>query len=65
MNGEVPMIALDAISKNKWNVRNFGWFPPFGGGPTVPSVTQRTANETAEGVQFIERNYRQTSSPSE
>ncbi len=41
-----------------WNVRNFGWFPDFfNAGATSPTVTQRTANETADCVQFINRVY--------
>ncbi len=41
-----------------WNVRNLGWFPDFfNAGATSPTVTQRTANETADCVQFINRVY--------
>lgn len=56
-----PQIDEDVLPKHDWNVRNLGWFPPsrfIGGGPTVATVTQRTANETAEVVQFIEKHYR-------
>lgn len=67
-DGKPPLIDPDVLPKDDWNVRNLGWFPPsefIGGGPTVPTVTQRTANETAEVVEFIERNYRQDESPSD
>ncbi|MFT5548122.1 MAG: hypothetical protein ACI9CO_000034 [Candidatus Azotimanducaceae bacterium] len=37
------------IPTDRWNVRNFGW---FGSNETI---TQRTANETAEVVDFINR----------
>lgn len=37
---------------DKWNVRNFGWFPPM-----TATVTQRTANEAAESADFINREY--------
>jgi len=41
-----------------WNVRNFGWFPDvLNAGITTPTVTQRTANETADCVQFINKVY--------
>lgn len=57
----VPKVADEVKPKTDWNVRNFGWFTPhafLGGGPPVATVTQRTANETADVVEFIERNYR-------
>lgn len=65
VNGKIPKIAADTLPKDDWNVRNFGWFPPhsfIGGGPTVATVTQRTANETADVVEFIENNYRNATS---
>jgi hypothetical protein len=65
-DGSVPPISEEVLPKHDWNVRNLGWFPPsrfIGGGPTVPTVTQRTANETAEVVQFIERQYRHDPAP--
>ena len=61
VGGQTPAIAIEQLPKDDWNVRNFGWFTPhsfIGGGPTVATVTQRTANETAEVVEFIERNFR-------
>jgi len=44
------------LPKDRWNVRNFGWFPS---GVTIgqPTVTQRTANEAAESADYINRNY--------
>jgi hypothetical protein len=41
--------GLDPLMKssNRWNVRNFGWFE------SNATITQRTANETAEVVDFI------------
>jgi hypothetical protein len=63
-----PRIDPGVLPKHKWNVRNLGWFPPskfIGGGPAVPTVTQRTANETSEVVDFIEREYRDNESNGE
>lgn len=39
--------------RSRWNVRNFGWFG------TSPTITQRTANETGEVVEVINREYLQ------
>ncbi len=60
VHGNSPKVADDCISKHHWNVRNFGWFPDALDSQrlTVPTVTQRTANESAEVVEFIEREYR-------
>jgi hypothetical protein len=41
-----------------WNVRNFGWFPSPFTKTTRATVTMRTANEAAECVEFINREYR-------
>jgi len=43
------------LPDDSWNVRNFGWFPNFRG--AVETVTLRTANETAEAVEFINHEY--------
>lgn len=62
-DGKSPPIDSAVMPQHDWNVRNLGWFPPsefIGGGSTVPTVTQRTANETAEVVAFIEQHYRQS-----
>ena len=56
-----PKLADGVMPKHDWNVRNFGWFLPslfIGGGAPVPTATQRTANETAEVVEFIEQHLR-------
>jgi hypothetical protein len=39
------------LPKGRWNVRNFGWFPP------QSTVTMRTANEAAESAYYINREY--------
>ena len=44
------------LPQSAWNVRNLGWFPSFGK-PTVPTVTERTANEAAESAEVINREY--------
>lgn len=36
-----------------WNVRNFGWFPPFPSGTPLATVTRRTATESEEVVEAI------------
>ncbi len=48
-------IKTSLLPQNQWNVRNFGWFPTFRG--AVETVTMRTANETAEAVEFINHEY--------
>ncbi|MBW3597264.1 MAG: hypothetical protein KY475_08320 [Planctomycetes bacterium] len=66
-NGVTPEVDPDALPKHDWNVRNLGWFQlpdVIGGGPPVGTVTQRTANETAEVVNHIEREYRGDSAAS-
>ncbi len=53
-----PVISsVDAalLPNDRWNVRNFGWFPTFQG--ATETVTMRTANETAEAVEFINQEY--------
>jgi hypothetical protein len=41
-----------------WNVRNFGWGVPLSG-EQLPTVSMRAANETAESVAFINKEYGQ------
>lgn len=54
----VPPVSAAAAANHKWNVRNFGWFPDFfNGNFATPTVTQRTANETAEVLEFIEAHF--------
>lgn len=43
------------LPQDDWNVRNFGWFPSFLDGRTVPTATERTANEAAESAHAINR----------
>ena len=43
------------LPKNEWNVRNLGWFP--GDGVVEATATFRTANEAAESVDSINREY--------
>jgi len=40
--------------RNPWNIRNFGWFQP-GAAAAKATVSMRTANETADCVEFINR----------
>lgn len=55
-NFSVPGVARDVLPRESWNVRNFGWFTSFlQGGPAVPTITRRTAAETAEVVSFINK----------
>ncbi|HEY2159012.1 MAG TPA: di-heme-cytochrome C peroxidase [Isosphaeraceae bacterium] len=44
-----------ALAAEKYNVRNFGWFPLTNG--VKPTVTMRTANETSDCVEFVNRVY--------
>ena len=55
-NFKVEGVAPAVLPKEDWNVRNFGWFTSFlKKGPAVPTATRRTATETAEVVEFINR----------
>jgi len=45
----VQPLSSDVTPDDDWNVRNFGWFR------SENTITQRTANETAEVVDFIRR----------
>ena len=40
-----------------WNTRNFGWFQRRASDRIAPTVTMRTANEAAESVEVINRDY--------
>jgi hypothetical protein len=51
------------LPRDKWNVRNLGWFHPRNGAP-VATVTTRTANEAAESAQFVNREYLDGRAPS-
>ena len=49
--------ADDAVlPKDGWNVRNFGWFPDTRAS-AVATATLRTANESAESAEFINKSY--------
>jgi hypothetical protein len=55
----VPSIGISSVDegllpKDRWNVRNFGWFPV---GPLTATATMRTANEAAESAEYINREY--------
>ena len=55
-NFAVPGVARQVLPKENWNVRNLGWFPSFfRPGEVEPTVTRRTAAETAEVIAFINR----------
>ena len=43
------------LPNNRWNVRNFGWFPS--GNSAVATATTRLANEAADSADFINREY--------
>ena len=55
---EIPGVAAGALPKDKWNARNFGWFPGsiLHPSPNVATVTRRTAAETAAVLDFINKN---------
>lgn len=54
----VPGVDSKVLPKEAWNVRNFGWFPSFfRRGKVEPTVTRRTALETAEVVEFINEHF--------
>jgi hypothetical protein len=60
-NTNIPGVNLAVLPKEKWNVRNFGWFPAFlrsrGATQIVEATaTRRTAAETAAVVEFINKN---------
>ncbi len=48
----IPGIDPAALPSGPWDVRNFGWAPNTKG-PAQPTVTRRTAAETAAVVAFI------------
>ena len=57
-HGNSPERTSEVTSSAQWNVRNFGWFPDFFRGNTsTPTATQRTANESAEVLEFIEEHF--------
>lgn len=52
-NFTVPGVSNAVWPKENWNVRNFGRFPSFLHGGIAPTITRRTAAETAEVVSFV------------
>jgi hypothetical protein len=44
------------LPRTIWNVRNFGWFHPRVG-QVLPTITMRTANESADAADFVNREY--------
>lgn len=52
-NFTVPGVSNAVWPKENWNVRNFGWFPSFLHGGVAPTITRRTAAETADVVSFV------------
>lgn len=50
-NQNPPGIDPEMQPKSNWNVGNFGWFPS--GGTVAPTITMRTAAETAEVVNVV------------
>ncbi|MHB0773075.1 hypothetical protein ACYCVF_31095 [Bradyrhizobium sp. 1.29L] len=52
-NFTVPGVSTAVWPKENWNVRNFGWFPSFLHGGVAPTITRRTAAETADVVSFV------------
>jgi hypothetical protein len=55
-NFTVADVDPQVLPKENWNVRNFGWFPSFfHPGVVDATVTRRTAAETAEVVEFINK----------
>ena len=55
---DIPGVAKSVLPQEKWNVRNFGWFPSFlqPQTPVAATVTRRTAAETKAVVDFINKN---------
>lgn len=43
------------LPQSVWNVRNFGWFTRAG--KILPTISRRTANESAEAADFVNREY--------
>jgi hypothetical protein len=52
-NFTVTGVNASVLPKENWNVRNFGWFPSFLRGGIAPTITRRTAAETADVVSFV------------
>lgn len=58
VDNQSPERSSEVTSSAIWNVHSFGWFPDFfRQGQTFPTASQRTANETAEVLTFIEEHF--------
>jgi len=55
-NPSIPGVDPAVLPKEKWNVRNFGWFPSFFRKTLEPTATRRAATETEAVVKFINDN---------
>ncbi|KAF2992630.1 hypothetical protein OGR47_06230 [Methylocystis sp. MJC1] len=56
-NAKIPGVDPAVLPQEKWNVRNFGWFPSFlRPGKLEATATRRAASETAAVVDFINAN---------
>lgn len=56
-NAKIPGVDPAVLPQEKWNVRNFGWFPSFlRPGKLEATATRRAASETAAVVDFINSN---------
>lgn len=55
---DISGVSPDVLPKDDWNLRNFGWFQvETGDGPATPTATKRTANESAEAAETLNREY--------
>ena len=53
----IPGVDPAVLPRDKWNVRNFGWFPSVNKPGTVEATaTRRTAAESEAVVEFINKN---------
>jgi hypothetical protein len=55
-NPSIPGVDPAVLPKEKWNVRNFGWFPSFFRNTLEATATRRAASETEAVVNFINSN---------
>jgi len=58
-----PLVDPEVLPQGRWNVRNFGWGVNLFNGPRQPTITRRTAHETAEGIVFLNRKYLKAAPP--
>ncbi len=55
-HAKIPGVDPAVLPKEKWNVRNFGWFPSFLRNTLEATATRRAASETGAVVNFINAN---------